>query len=54
MSLLRWPRRSLLYVKEVQTERQELAQMAEAQPAFYERRRRGYFHGHVYYEDLAC
>ena len=35
MSLLRWPRRSLLYVKEVQAERHELARKAEAQPAFY-------------------
>ncbi|MDY3247581.1 MAG: hypothetical protein SOX17_03670 [Prevotella sp.] len=34
MSLLGWPRRSLFSTKTVQTERYELARMAEAQPVF--------------------
>ena len=42
MSLLGWPRRSLLSIKEVQAERHGLTRMAEAQPAFYKSSRRRY------------
>ena len=54
MSLLRWPRRSLLYVKEVQAEHHELARMAEAQPVFYKSSRRRYFRERIHAKGCIC
>ena len=54
MSLLRWPRRSLLYVKEVQAECHELARMAEALPVFYKSSRRRYFRERIHAKGCIC